>query len=362
MKMTRDSLVRWLGLPLIAGLTVGNVIAQDVQPTQKKVTVVQVQSTSEIYEKSFVASVLPVKAAHFAVETAGRLTFIAEPGSHIRKGELLFKLDSELEKLNLQVSMAQQEQERARINYLEKQQQRLSALAKDDSISQSSLDEVIYQLSQSRHRLKELEVNATIERLRLERKEVRAPYDGLVAQKFLWVNEYAEIGADIIAFTSLQLTEASARIPFEVLADLKTGQTGLVIEGTKKQECRISGIVPVSYDSTRMGEVRLRCPEPLFIGGRVNILLTSAQQSQALVIQKDALLITARGNYLFRLNADSTVTLLKVELGRHIGELVEVLSGLEAGDKVVLQGVEGLEDGDSVALIEDSKQLQAAAN
>jgi multidrug efflux pump subunit AcrA (membrane-fusion protein) len=52
--------------------------------------------------------------------------------------------------------------------------------------------------------------------------------------------------------------------------------------------------------------------------------------------------------YVFRLNADSRVSQLKVQTGRRVGERIEILSGVKADMPVVLSGAGFLNDGDLV--------------
>ena len=105
---------------------------------------------------------------------------------------------------------------------MKKQKNRLTNLANDKSASQAELDEITYRLKFSEARLTELKASLQARILRLERKTARAPFDGMVVQKFLWQDEYADQGIEVLAYMELSNTEVTTRVPF-VSSTVATG-------------------------------------------------------------------------------------------------------------------------------------------
>ncbi|RZM84294.1 efflux RND transporter periplasmic adaptor subunit [Pseudoalteromonas rubra] len=321
------------------------------QQEVKSVTVDTVELSEQSEQKWSIATVMPVEAAHIATESSGALLFVAEPGSAIKKGELLIALDDRIEQNQVAVAKAVLQQEIAQSEFLNKQRNRLLDLAKEQSISQSELDEIEYQLARSVARINELESQLAIAEVRYEKKRVYAPFDGTVAQKFLWQQEYAEEGADVMAFVNTSLSEVSTRIAFRDLEKINKGMKTLVRDGDNEYECVIHKVIPVSYDTVRMGEFRAQCNGHLFVGSRVELNIPSHNAQPALMVNKDSVLIFPNGNYLFKVNEDNSVTEFKVELGKSVGNRVEIKAELKPGDKVVLQGAETLADGQKIKVL-----------
>lgn len=324
--------------------------AQDEEPP-KQVTIHLVEESTELPDNWYVGSVIPVNSAHFGAEFPGKLVHITEPGTQLKKGDVLFSQDAQLEQADVEVSQSLLSQEKANFEFLKKQKDRLTNLANDKSASQAELDEIEFRLKFSEARVAELKASLQANLLRLEKKTVRAPYDGMVAQKFLWEDEHADAGTEVLAYMDLSNTEVAARVPFVAAANLRVGQQGIVSFDGNDFRCPITKVIPVSYDATRMAEVRVGCEAALFIGSRVKVNLASGVDQPMMLVNKDSVLIFPSGNYLFRVNSDNTVTELKVELGRSIGNKVEIKSGLNVGDKLVLQGAETLMDGQKIIIL-----------
>ena len=83
--------------------------------------------------------------------------------------------------------------------------------------------------------------------------------------------------------------------------------------------------------------------------------------SNALTVPQRALVVRDGFNYVFRLGADNRVSQLKVQTGRLAGERVEVVSGLPADARIVVNGAGFLNDGDLVRVSEEAASNQAAA-
>lgn len=73
--------------------------------------------------------------------------------------------------------------------------------------------------------------------------------------------------------------------------------------------------------------------------------------SSALSVPQQAVVVRDGFNYVFRLNADQRVSQVKLQIGRRVGERVEVLSGIGADDVLVASGAGFLNDGDLVKTV-----------
>lgn len=78
--------------------------------------------------------------------------------------------------------------------------------------------------------------------------------------------------------------------------------------------------------------------------------------SGALTVPQQAVVVRDGFSYVFRLNADSRVSQLKVQAGRRLGDRVEVLDGLTPDTVLVVSGAGFLNDGDLVKNVPVSEQ------
>jgi hypothetical protein len=83
--------------------------------------------------------------------------------------------------------------------------------------------------------------------------------------------------------------------------------------------------------------------------------------SGALTVPQQSVVVRDGFNYAFRLNADQRVSQIKLQIGRRVGERVEVLDGLGAEDVLVASGAGFLNDGDLVKTVAAPATVSASA-
>jgi RND family efflux transporter MFP subunit len=104
---------------------------------------------------------------------------------------------------------------------------------------------------------------------------------------------------------------------------------------------------------TRTMQVEIRVPNPtgaLIAGSYVQVTLPINVDEQALVVPTNVLLFRPEGTRIALVDAGGRVHLTLVKLGTDFGTSVEVLSGLNANDRIVLNPADSLADGDVVTL------------
>ena len=63
----------------------------------KQVTIQEVEESNELPDNWYMGSVIPVNSAHFGAEVAGKLIHVTEPGTKLKKGDVLFSQDVRIE-------------------------------------------------------------------------------------------------------------------------------------------------------------------------------------------------------------------------------------------------------------------------
>jgi RND family efflux transporter MFP subunit len=104
---------------------------------------------------------------------------------------------------------------------------------------------------------------------------------------------------------------------------------------------------------TRTMQVEIQVPNPngaLISGSYVQVTLPIGSNAQALVVPTNVLLFRPEGTLVALVDAKGRVHLTGVKLGTDFGTNVEVLDGLKASDRVVVNPADSLADGDEVTL------------
>jgi multidrug efflux system membrane fusion protein len=147
----------------------------------------------------------------------------------------------------------------------------------------------------------------------------------------------------------------------KVIEPLRAG-TQLPVEAWDRGERNIlaTGVLTTVDNQIDLatGTLRLKATfanedESLFPNQFVNVRLRVRVIEDAIVIPAAAVQFGARGTYVFVITPDNKSTLREITLGASDGVMQAVVSGLEPGDPVVLEGIDRLREGRDVVVVED---------
>jgi membrane fusion protein (multidrug efflux system) len=266
-----------------------------------------------------------------------------KPGQIVVKGELLFTLNDTEEKADVAAVKSDFTQKK-------RAYERAKTLVKENAIS-----DVTYEDRQSEFYT--VEANLEAVNARLDLLEIRAPFSGTLGILDLSVGEYIQSGTPMVSLNDLSIMKLDFNIPTRYLSVLKIGDSLEAKSSAYKKSFKgeISFIDTEVNAITRTVRVRALIPNPenLLKGGMFMTVKMFAQQRDSLTIPEEALIKRGEGNFVFKIVEEENKTIVKyqtVEIGaRQFGSL-EILSGLEAGDRVVHHGVLKLKDGVEVVI------------
>ena len=296
---------------------------------------------------SAVGSVSAVQGVTVTPEIAGTISEIAfESGAVVKKGDLLVRFDTSTEEAQLKASNAQLEWTRVTV-------ERTKKLRADSTVSQSEFD-------QADASWKQAKANADAIQAVIDKKTIRAPFDGKLGIRQINLGEYVDAGKPIVSLQSLSPVYADFSLPQQSLSQIKTGMTVRITLDTytnKQFEGTLTAINPDLDQSTR--SVRLQAtldnPEQLLRPGmfaRVEVVLPT--EEKVLVVPATSILSAPYGDSVYVIekgtNAPNSLVVRQqfVQTGRSRGDFVIVESGLKAGDHVVSSGLFKLRNGAAV--------------
>ncbi|QQS55902.1 MAG: efflux RND transporter periplasmic adaptor subunit [Candidatus Competibacteraceae bacterium] len=286
-------------------------------------------------------------------EIAGRVATIHfKEGQTVRQGEPLVTLDQDEYKAQLTGSTAQ-------VVLEELSYQRLLDLQRQKLASQQNLDE-------ARAKLDAAHAQQALDRIRLEKTAIRAPFAGTVGLRQVSPGAYVKPGDDIVALESLGAMKLDFRVPETYLARLAVGQRlAARVDAYPEQsfEGAIYAIEPALDAETRTVLLRARLPNPgnkLRPGLFARVGLVLEQRKNALVVPEQAIVPVGQATFVYRV-VDGKAAMTPVKLGLRRPGLVEILEGVNADDLVVTDGQLKIRDGAPVAVLPPAGDQPPAA-
>lgn len=277
-------------------------------------------------------------------EVSGRIIALDfNTGQRVEQGQRLIQLDDRQARADLAVAAARLEDARRQLD-------RARQLRRSNSISQSQVDELLTAVDVARAEYEAAKVRA-------ENHRIDAPFSGVVGLREFSPGAYIESGDPLTTLDADGEMELTFAVPERFIGQLKPG---LPVSG-------ITSSWPNEVFRGELAELDTRV-DPLSRTLKVRALIDNSdgrlrpgqfmsvrltlRQRQALVVPEQAILLQGSERYLFVVTEDGTAERRPVSLGSREPGLVEILSGIDASDRVVITAQDRLSSGDAVRILE----------
>lgn len=271
----------------------------------------------------------------------GRIAeIVVREGSFVAKGAPLFKVDDA--ELAAQVARAEADRDLARQSLT-----RTRELLGQKASSQSELE-------RTEATSRSMDAQLALLKVRLDRTTVRAPFAGVTGQRYVSLGDYVTTDTKLLALQTVSPQRASFQVPERYADQLKLGQQvefRVAALPGKEFIGRVDFVDPVVQLPGRTILVKAVVPNQrreLQSGMFIEARLATAVRPTAVVVPEDAILPLQGANYVWVVT-DGKATRRQVELGVRTPGFVEVKSGVEAQEQVVVGGQERLAEGAPVA-------------
>jgi membrane fusion protein (multidrug efflux system) len=175
-----------------------------------------------------------------------------------------------------------------------------------------------------------------------------------VGQRFVSEGDYVTTATRLLTIQTTDPQRAVIEVPERYASDLRRGQSvefSVASQPERTFRAQVEFIDPVVQPSTRMIVVKARAPNPgnlLKAGMFIEARLATATRGGAIVIPEDAVQPLRTANVVWAV-VDGKASRRVAQLGARSQGLVEILSGVEAGEQVVVGGLERMGEGMPVA-------------
>lgn len=293
-----------------------------------------------------VGSLVASQGIHVTNEVAGQILEIRfKSGQEVQKGELLLRLVDSVDQADLEGLLA--ESRLAKIDY-----RRKARLLKDKSVSRSEHDE-------ARAKLDNAEAQVASKRAVIEKKQIRAPFTGLLGIRQVDLGGYLAPGSNIVPLEALDPIYVDYSLPERDFAALSAGQTVMIeVQAYPGQrfEGRIEALNPGIDPGTRSVKIRAIIENPdarLRPGMFAQVSTVLPKRQGLLTLPQTAITYNPYGDAVFVVENDDgrlQVQRRQIKTGEVREGRVEVVTGLELGEQVVSAGHVKLRNGQQVKL------------
>lgn len=282
-----------------------------------------------------------LQAIELRPDEQGRvIQILFREGQSVAAGTPLVKVDDAMLK-------AQAERAKADRDLSTQQLERVRRLRAQNAASAADLE-------RAEANARSTEAGLALLELQIERTTVRAPFAGAIGQRFVSVGDYVSPATRLLTLQTVSPQRVVIEVPERYAVQLRPGQTvefSVAAQAGRTYRARVDFIDPVVQNENRTIVVKASAPNPggqLKPGMFVEARLATTTRANAIVVPEDAVQPLRSANVVWAV-VDGKASRRVVQLGVRSAGLVEVLSGVQAGDTVVVGGLERMGEGMPVA-------------
>ncbi|EPL3978133.1 MdtA/MuxA family multidrug efflux RND transporter periplasmic adaptor subunit [Serratia marcescens] len=285
-------------------------------------------------------------------------------GQQVKAGDLLAEIDPRPFQVQLTQAQGQLAKDQATLANARRDLARYQQLVKTNLVSRQELDTQASLVQQTEGAIKADQGAVDSAKLQITYSRITAPIDGRVGLKLVDVGNYVTSGSTtgLVVITQTHPIDVVFTLPEGNIADLlkaqKAGPVSVEAWDRTNQNKLTTGSL-LSLDNqidTATGTIKLKArfaneDDALFPNQFVNARLQVDTLHDAVVIPTTALQMGNEGNFVWTLSEDNKVSKHRVTAGVQDSRQVVISAGLNAGDRVVTDGIDRLTEGMQVEVL-----------
>ncbi len=334
---------------------------------------VRLESAPQLYEA--VGAIRSASTAILAAQVGGTVTEVrVQPGDRVNRGQLLAVLDDRCAQAQVQgaeAGVSEAVQGGAEVDqalkaatadrqFAEATFNRYKALLAKNSLSRQEFDgaEARYQAALANERAMEAKKQQVVARQQQARSQqdsartylsvsrIVSPVDGIVTAKSVDVGTVVMPGTPVLTVEDTARYRLEASLPEEYLGHAQAGARLSVSTGQGEFEGRVAEVVPAADVTSHTFLVKIDLPSDCRCrSGEYGQASFPIGEARGLAVPGSAVVDHGELQGVFVVAADGIVEYRLVKTGKTLGDRVEILSGLAAGEKIAVSQIDRLRDG-----------------
>lgn len=275
-------------------------------------------------------------------------------GDTVKRGQMLARLADDAAQADLAQARASVVEAEASLAEAKANAERSKQLQSQGFISPQATVQVITAEQTAAARLTAARARVQAEDVKVAHTKIVAPDDGVISARGATVGSLTQPSQELFRLIRGGRLEWRAEVTAAELARLQPGLTAhLTTPAGQRITGKVRAVAPAVDPATRNGIVYVDIAAGS--GARAGTFARGEFElgnAPALTLPQSAVLLRDGFAYVFRIVADNRVEQMKVDIGRRIGDRIEVKNGIDATTRVVETGAGFLADGDTVRVVE----------
>jgi len=286
-----------------------------------------------------------VEAVHqstVSAQTAGRVSDIYfDVNDVVPQGALIVRIRSTEQVANLAQAEAALKEATAREAEAQTRYDRIRDMYQRRVVAKATYDEASAARDAAVARLSAARAGLEAAREGVAYTEVRAPYGGVVTQKYVQVGEAVAPGTPLMSGASLDALRVVAEVPQSLIEQARAARRAAVYVDGRRIESTGLTVFPAAQPESNTFRARVELPKDvkgLAPGMFVKVGLVTGE-TERLLVPRAAIVERSEMRGVYVVAPDGRVTLRQVRLGHARGDRIEILAGLAPGESVALDPV-----------------------
>lgn len=300
-------------------------------------------------------SIAAWQEAVVGAETSGlRLQqVLVNVGDTVRRGQVLAEFKQDTLRAEAAATRAAVAEAQAALAEAQANAERARQLQPQGFMSAQHVQQALTVEQTARARVEAQKARQAVDDLRLSQTRVLAPDDGVISARPATVGSVVQPGQELFRLIRQGRLEWRGEVPQADLERVQPGQpVSLTLAGGTTLAGKVRTVAPTVNPGNRLGLVYVDVPAGgaaragMFATGHIELGTTPAQ-----TLPQSAVLLREGFHLAYTVGADSRLRAVKIDVGRRVGDRIEVRSGLKPEDRVVVAGGAFLSDGDLVKVV-----------
>ncbi len=304
---------------------------------------VTVEPRTVAQERLFDGVIEAVNHSTVSSQIVGRIVEINyDVDDLVPKGAVLIRFRDSEQRARLAQAEAGLKEARARHKEATDEYARVKDIYAKKLVSKSEMDKAEAALNAAAARLEAARAKLAEAREQLDHTVVKAPFAGLVTKRHVEVGETVGVGQPLMTGLSLETLRATTHVPQTFVHAVREQARARVITGDGRSIGAASlRVFPYADERTHAFKVRVNLPdgvERLYPGSFVKVAFVTGE-ARRLTVPEGAVVRRSELTGLYVVDEGGRISLRQIRAGRTIDGEVEVLSGIEPGERVALDPI-----------------------